>query len=197
MNEHKDSNDVKPAFPGHGQEYRSVGNIETIPENDVDDSNPGSEPVNQIDSNLNVNYPSIPNGQYAGFWMRFWAYLADLIVIGSLNRILIHPVFKAMDVSSPFAWMSIETVFTTVIFYLYFVLMTKFLKQTIGKMIFGLRVVSLKEEKMTWATVLFREFIGRYIAKIAFIGYIIVGFLPKKQGLHDIFADTTVLFERR
>ena len=32
--------------------------------------------------------------QFAGFWMRFWAYLADLVVIGSLNRMLIHPIFS-------------------------------------------------------------------------------------------------------
>ncbi len=31
---------------------------------------------------------------YAGFWMRFWAYLLDLIVVGSLDRLLVKPIFR-------------------------------------------------------------------------------------------------------
>ncbi|MGE8078614.1 RDD family protein [Peribacillus loiseleuriae] len=135
---------------------------------------------------------------YAGFWMRFWAYLADLLVIGSLNRILISPLSMAItgNVFSG-SFFSFQAIGTTIIFYLYFVLMTRFFGKTLGKMIFGLKVVSLKEEKISWGTLFFREFIGRFIAKFLFAGYIIVGFLPKKQGLHDIFADTTVILDRR
>ena len=28
-----------------------------------------------------------PNYKFAGFWMRFWAYLLDIVVIGSIDRI--------------------------------------------------------------------------------------------------------------
>ncbi|MFJ7974597.1 RDD family protein [Peribacillus sp. JNUCC 23] len=135
---------------------------------------------------------------YAGFWMRFWAYLADLLVIGSLNRILISPLSMAIT-GNVFdsSFFSIQAIGTTIVFYLYFVLMTRFFGKTLGKMIFGLRVVSLKEERISWGTLFFREFIGRFIAKFLFAGYIIVGFLPKKQGLHDIFADTTVILDRK
>lgn len=134
---------------------------------------------------------------YAGFWMRFWAYLADIIIVGSINRIIIYPLFKALDSSSDQGWFSPEAIFTAIIFFLYFTLMTKYFKQTLGKMIFGLKVVSLKEEKLTWGTILFREFIGRFISKTTVIGYLIVGIIPKKQGLHDIFADTTVILDKR
>lgn len=134
---------------------------------------------------------------FAGFWMRFWAYLVDLIVIGSLNRILIHPIFKFIDSDSTFSFLSAEVIATTIVFYVYFVLMTKFFSQTLGKMIFGLKVVTLKEEKMTWGTLIFRELVGRFISKITVIGYLLVGFLPNKQGLHDIFADTSVVLIRR
>ena len=53
---------------------------------------------------------------------------------------------------------------SAVIFYLYFVLMTKFLRQTLGKMVFGLKVVDLKKNGLSWGTVLFREWIGRFIS---------------------------------
>lgn len=135
--------------------------------------------------------------QFAGFWMRFWAYLVDLIIIGSLNRILIHPIFTFIDGKSTFAFLLAELIATTIVFYVYFVLMTKYFSQTLGKMIFGLKVVSLKEEHMTWGTLIFREFIGRFISKTIVVGYLLVGFLPQKQGLHDIFADTSVVLLKR
>jgi uncharacterized RDD family membrane protein YckC len=135
--------------------------------------------------------------KYAGFWMRFWAYLLDLAVIGSINGIIVYPVFRVLDFSlneaSMFAPVSIVT---AVIFYAYFVLMTKFFGQTIGKMVFGLKVISLQDEKLNWSTIMFREWIGRFISGTILILYVVVGFLPKKQGLHDLFADTTVVHER-
>lgn len=135
--------------------------------------------------------------KYAGFWMRFWAYLIDLVVVGSIDRILINPIFRAMDIplheSSLFAPITLATAIT---FYGYFVLMTKFFGQTLGKMVFGLKVIDLEGQKLTWSTVLFREWIGRFISVTVFIGYLIVAFLPKKQGLHDLFADTSVVHER-
>ena len=146
---------------------------------------------NNIDSLETVSYV------YAGFWMRFWAYLADLIIVSSVNRILIYPILRILDVplheSSIFSAVNICTAVT---FYLYFVLMTLFLKQTLGKMIFGLKVVPINKERLTWDTVLFREWIGRFISASFIILYALVAFLPKKQGIHDLFADTTVIHDR-
>lgn len=134
---------------------------------------------------------------YAGFWMRFWAYLADVIIVSSVNRILIYPILRLLDVplheSSIFSTVNICTAVT---FYLYFVLMTLFLKQTLGKMIFGLKVVPISKERLTWDTILFREWIGRFISGSFIILYALVAFLPKKQGIHDLFADTTVIHDR-
>ncbi|MFP5114533.1 RDD family protein [Bacillaceae bacterium C204] len=136
--------------------------------------------------------------RYAGFWMRFWAYLLDLVVVGSIVRILIKPVFRLLDIplseSTIFAPLSIAS---AVIFYVYFVLMTKYLNQTLGKMVFGLKVVDLKSNQLSWGSILFREWIGRYISATVIVGYIIVAFLPKKQGLHDLFTDTTVIHIER
>jgi uncharacterized RDD family membrane protein YckC len=74
--------------------------------------------------------------------------------------------------------------------------MTKYFGQTLGKMVFGLKVVSLKDSTLTWPVVLFREVVGRYISKTVFLlGYLLVAFLPKKQGAHDYYADTTVIHE--
>jgi uncharacterized RDD family membrane protein YckC len=136
--------------------------------------------------------------RYAGFWMRFWAYLLDLVVVGSIIRLMIKPGFRILDI--PLAEANMFTpvsIASAVIFYLYFVLMTKYFNQTLGKMVFGLKVVDLKSGQLTWGTILFREWIGRFISATIIVGYIIVAFLPKKQGLHDLFTDTTVVHVER
>lgn len=133
---------------------------------------------------------------YAGFWMRFWAYLLDLIVIGSIDRIIVNPIFHVLDIplleANLFAPISVATAVT---FYAYFVLMTRYFQQTLGKMVFGLKVISIDGTKLTWSTILFREWIGRFISSTIVIGYIITAFLPKKQGLHDLFSETSVVHE--
>lgn len=139
------------------------------------------------------------SGYYlAGFWIRFWAYLVDLIVIGSITRLIVNPIFKLLDISlsdgSMFAPISI---LTSIVFYGYFVLMTKYFSQTIGKMVFGIRVIELKGGKPSWGTILFRELIGRFISTTIFILYVVVAFTNKKQGIHDLFADTTVVQEKK
>lgn len=149
-------------------------------------------------NSMTIKEPNTSSIRFAGFWMRFWAYLLDLIVIGSIERLIINPLFRILEIPlvefNMFAPISIAS---AIIFYLYFVLMTKYFHQTLGKMVFGLRVVDLKSEKLTWGTILFREWIGRFISATIVVGYIVVAFLPKKQGLHDLFTDTSVIHVER
>ncbi|WP_449537254.1 RDD family protein [Ferdinandcohnia sp. Marseille-Q9671] len=161
----------------------------------MDVTHDGLKENNHVLENAGERIIQVPT-RYAGFWMRFWAYLLDLLVIGSINRILIYPAFRALDIPlSKAEIFSAASISTAAVFYLYFILMTKFFRQTLGKMIFGIKVISLDKPNLSWQTVLFREFIGRYISKLFFIGYILVAFLPKKQGIHDLFSDTTVVHE--
>ena len=50
-------------------------------------------------------------------------------------------------------------------------------------------------QQLTWSTIIFREVIGRFISKLLVIPYLLVAFTPKKEALHDIFADTYVIHE--
>lgn len=174
------------------QDNLNENTVEIEPKETIHSEVMGTEPSPIDPVNLTAEI------HYAGFWMRFWAYLADLIIIGSLTRIFVSSIFKALGGGYvDYSFFSPATILEVTIFYLYFVLMTRYFGQTLGKMIFGLQVISLKDDKLTWGTLIFREFIGRFISKFTSIGYILVGILPKKQGLHDIFADTTVVMTRR
>ena len=133
----------------------------------------------------------------AGFWIRFWAYLIDLLVISGVTSILLKPAFALIGVSVDSTnWYAPFTILSALLFYTYFVLMTKFFSQTVGKMIFAIKVVSLKKDSLDWGTLLFREWIGRLISVTILPLYFIVGFTPLKQGVHDFFADTTVVHEQ-
>jgi len=63
---------------------------------------------------------------------------------------------------------------------------------TLGKMIFGMKVTDLNGDRIS-----FERATGRHFAKwlsgvILCIGYIMVGFTERKQGLHDLLAGTLV-----
>jgi uncharacterized RDD family membrane protein YckC len=129
------------------------------------------------------NYPALI---YAGFWIRFFAYCLDLVIIASVQRILLF--FLADG--------GIKSGISLVIFLAYFVLMTKLNQgQTLGKMAFGLRVVSFNEESLSWTTVFIREFFGRYLQKVFMIMYILTVFTPKKQHVIDLLLDTSVIVD--
>ncbi|MBS7345844.1 MAG: RDD family protein [Caryophanon sp.] len=132
----------------------------------------------------------------AGFWMRLWAYLIDLLVIGAITSIVVKPVFYLLDVTrEEYIWYAPYTIASAIVFYGYFVLMTKLVGQTVGKMIFGLRVIADNGKPLTWGAVLFREWIGRFISVKTVVFYLLVAVVPNNKGLHDLIADTVVVHE--
>ena len=133
----------------------------------------------------------------AGFWLRFWAFLLDSLVISAIVGITVRPLFALMDWDvTGGTWYAPFTLISGAIFYTYFVFMTKFFKQTLGKMVFGLRVEKDNGEPLDWLTVLFREGVGRYInGCLLHFPYVIVAFTPKNKSLADYFSDTVVVHE--
>lgn len=156
------------------------------------------------------NYTNLQNGlnhkneadyfqpKLAGFWTRFWAYCIDLIVIFAIGGLLIKPIFRVLGitVTNPsFLFFSPYKITILIVTLLYFLLMTKFLQQTVGKIILGIKVTTKSDEKLTWSTLFFREVVGRFISKTLVFPYLLVAFMPKKEALHDLFADTYVIHE--
>lgn len=130
------------------------------------------------------SFKDYPEYFYAGFWIRFFAFIVDIIMIGSLQRIMFFYMRPG----------TLLTILSLFVYLSYFVFMTKLNKgQTIGKMIFGIKVICLKEEKLTWKTVIVREGFGRYLQKVVLILYGITIFTPYKQHLVDMLSDTSVV----
>lgn len=127
-----------------------------------------------------------PDYFYAGFFIRLFAFTVDMIMIQSLSRLLLFYLNQSL----------LKTVLSLFIYLLYFICMTKFTNgQTLGKMIFGIRVIAINEETLSWTTVLVREGFGRYLQKVLWIMYSLMIFTRYKQHVVDLLTDTSVVTE--
>lgn len=134
--------------------------------------------------------------EYQGFWIRFAAHLIDSIIISFPSFIIGFIVgFMGYFIGMDEITLSILSHLIGLIAgLLYFAFMESSKYQgTLGKIALGIKVVDENGEKITMGRA-----IGRYFAKIIsgitlLIGYIMAGFTPKKQALHDMIASTYVV----
>ncbi|WP_260927549.1 RDD family protein [Novosphingobium sp. 9] len=140
---------------------------------------------------------------YGGFWWRVLAYFIDAIVMQVVMSVLgaimgvgigLGSVMGGMDqTGANFAIIALTTSISLVLSWLYFAIMESSPTQgTLGKMAVGLVVTDEFGQRIG-----FGRATGRYFAKILSslilcIGYIMVAFTERKQGLHDIVARTLV-----
>jgi uncharacterized RDD family membrane protein YckC len=130
----------------------------------------------------------------AGFWIRALSYAVDLVIVSALTYLITTPLFDG-DVAWPV--LKVTFFYVGIIGSFYFILMTKYFGQTVGKMLFGLQVVRKDGEPLDWLTVLFREGVGRFLAQYVFcIGFLWAAFHPRKNGWHDLIADTYVIYDQ-
>ncbi|WP_165004915.1 MULTISPECIES: RDD family protein [unclassified Enterococcus] len=139
---------------------------------------------------------NFPDYFYAGFWIRFFAFIIDLVCIGSLTRLSLGVAVNLGWLEASDSYLSIYGLIALILYLAYFVLLTKWNHgQTIGKMIFGIRVISFDEEELSWPTVLVREGACRFILKFPWllIGYLPTIFSQRKQHIGDYFSNTSVV----
>jgi uncharacterized RDD family membrane protein YckC len=133
--------------------------------------------------------------EYAGFWIRLVAIMIDGIVLS----VVIFFIAFAVGVAA-FALESVGLLISIYFLYIimvaaYFTLMESSVKQaTLGKMAVGIKVGDEHGQRISAANAL-----GRWASKllsglILYIGYIMAGFDPKKQALHDKIAQTVVFY---
>ena len=57
------------------------------------------------DAMLPVKEVAVTEYRYAGFWMRLWAFLLDLLIIWSIGAIVIFPIFRLLGISTSQSFM--------------------------------------------------------------------------------------------
>jgi len=153
------------------------------------------------------------NPIYAGFWLRFAAYLIDKVILGVATSLLLVPLFVLggglslwsripRDRIDDFSqWIPLLTLILTlaaismIVQWLYFAYFESGEQQgTWGKQIMSVYVTDLQGNRVSFGTAT-----GRYFAKIVTglipfaLGFIMAGFTERKQALHDMIASTLVL----
>lgn len=157
------------------------------------------------------------NQEYAGFWIRFVANLIDGVVLGlpvyALNWVVYMQVLGISPIEYEMASLDNTTVGSGTLMYtepwevlvwiipirivagvLYYGILTSSkLQGTLGKRAMGLKVVGEDGKRITFGRSLLR-FVG-YLPStyLLYIGYLMVGWTEKKQGLHDKIAATYVV----
>lgn len=129
---------------------------------------------------------------YASFGLRAFAFIVDMLVIGALNKIIINVL--GIDLDYEIYGIEMAEILRWIVTILYFVIISLVTKgQTLGKMIVGIRVVSLTTDKLDLGQILVREIAGRIIQNTIMILYLLPIFTPKNQSLIDFFVDTAVV----
>lgn len=125
--------------------------------------------------------------RYAGFWIRVGAALIDGLILGAVNGVLSILLVRA-EIAG-FVGISVLNV-------AYFTLMESSEHQaTLGKMAVGIKVGDENGNRLTFANALGRYFAKILSAMILYIGFLMVAWDQKCQGLHDKLAQTYVFYK--
>ena len=144
-------------------------------------------------------------GRYGGFWIRLVARLIDAILINVILLIVRIPFGVTMfgptsgadprgaAARSAMLFVTLLSVVAAACYEIFFIAARG---ATIGKMIFGLRVVRADGSKVSLGVS-----VGRYFAQLISsitlgIGYIMAGFDHQKRTLHDRICDTRVIYSK-
>jgi uncharacterized RDD family membrane protein YckC len=158
-----------------------------------------------------VAYIQAVPSPYAGFWIRFLAYIIDRIVIGlvgtpvflimalpAIGRV-VHEAQQHQEPSPEFilSMAAALSAFFVVLFagyWLYEALLTSSPWQgTVGKRVLGLRVTDESGERIGFGRATARFFAKSLSFLILYIGFIMAAFTERKRALHDMIAGTLVM----
>jgi uncharacterized RDD family membrane protein YckC len=175
--------------------------------------NPYSAPAAPLQSLPQTTAAALED--YAGFWKRVGAYILDAIILYFPNLLIQKmmgvdaaqatlmqaatnaagdPHLMLVAQQNFYATMWPALLLGLVIYWVYFAVCESSAWQaTIGKLALGIRVTDLQGHRIS-----FMRALGRYPAKmlsgiILCIGFLMVAWTQRKQGLHDFMVGTLVL----
>jgi uncharacterized RDD family membrane protein YckC len=145
--------------------------------------------------------------RYAGFWIRFVAYVIDLIILGFVQAIIMIPlamlgVGSAVAISqgnipnigaiiAAYSVIILVSVAISITYEVYFISKKG---ATLGKMALGLKVIRPDNRPIPAGLAA-----GRYLSKIIsgmifYVGFMMAGWDEQKRSLHDRICDTRVIY---
>ncbi len=129
--------------------------------------------------------------EYAGFWMRVAAYIIDAILIAIVTQLIASGLSMVLD-------LGVAAVANTLIglvgTWLYYALMEASENQgTLGKMALGIKVTDVEGKRIGFGRATGRHF-AKFVSNLTLgIGFLMIAWTEKKQGLHDLIAGALVV----
>ena len=153
------------------------------------------------------------SSDYAGFWLRFVAFIIDSIILSVLYLLLFRPLsefllpvrydFVELDLNQRISAVPIWSLgsyfgyaefFLIIISIFYHAFMESSRYQaSLGKLALELRVINYEGEQLDFGKALLRNASKTISSIILMAGYLMVGFTARKQALHDVIANTLVV----
>ena len=171
--------------------------------------NPVITPIAQPASNV-INPVATPNIQpaassinpsampisYAGFWLRVSAALIDQIILANISLIFFLLLFFGFFSKNGQLMSNSEEIilyiFLTILVIIYFPFMESRGGATLGKKIFGIKVLKENGEPVKF----FRSLVRNLFKYLISIGFVSAAFTEKNQALYDFFASCIVVRSR-
>lgn len=151
---------------------------------------------------------------FAGFWLRFVAFIIDSIILSVVYLILLQPLFAFLLPIKYDRWSELEpegettgvtmwptisylgyaelSLFVTIILYHTLMESSKY-QGSLGKLALELKVTDAEGEKLNFGKALLRNIAKMISSLTMLIGYVMAGLTSKKQALHDIIANALVV----
>lgn len=165
---------------------------------------------------MGMGAPSVPMAgsyHYAGFWIRFAAFLIDAILVGIVGFIITLPLMflgigsvATINPNDPgaalsalpaiFAAAGISSIIRIALFVAYEAYFLSTRGATLGKIALGLKVIRTDGGPISVGLAVGRTFAQILSGIILYIGYIMAGFDPQKRSLHDRICNTYVIYAK-
>lgn len=120
---------------------------------------------------------------YAGFWLRFVAYIIDGIILLVVNIVVSLLVTETLE----------GTLIALAIGPVYTIGFWTALGATPGKLVVGVQITTAEGEPIDFGRAILR-YVGYFVSAITLgIGFLMIGLTREKRGLHDFIAGTVVI----
>ena len=141
---------------------------------------------------------AVPALRPAGFWIRAVASLIDWLFLAAVMGLVRAVVASSVELSdgSPAVAAAVTNAFSLYFWAAYYVVLHGATGQTLGKMVMGVRVVSLDGSEISYG-VAFVRWVGYFLSTLTLLlGYLMAGARADKRALHDLVAGTRVVYVR-
>ncbi len=127
----------------------------------------------------NLAYKSV---DYSGFFERFFAWSIDFALMFGIGYLL----YKHFGLAK-------AVIFVAIIDLIYRIIFTYFFNATLGKLIFGVRIISRCSSKPSLLQILIREFFKYFSWLLLDLGFISIVVNRRKLSWHDLISGTAAI----